>query len=92
MTNEDFVSKLIRQLGMDNRRKTVRSLLAGNDAQCFTSEQYARAYHKLCHKDDPQYKDNWIKWLITLAPKHLKSVGMREVSPGVWALPERSDR
>ena len=84
------IEELIAQLGMDNRRKVVRSLLAGNDTQCFTTRQYAEAYHRICHNNDPKHWDGWVNWLMTLAPMHLESVGMKQVSPGIWA--EERDR
>ncbi len=76
---------LIRDLGMHQRRKVVAALLAGNDAQCFTARQYAEAYHRICHSNDPVHKENWTVWLTEQAPMHLHSVGMVEVKPGVWA-------
>lgn len=78
---------LIAELGMHQRRKVVHALLAGNDAQCFTTDQYAEAYHQICHKGELERKRFWIEWLTELAPKHLRSVGMVEVNPGIWAKP-----
>ena len=86
MSEKEF-QNLMAQLGMEQRRKVVNSLLSGNDTQCFTTEQYAIAYHKICHNNDPSYKDGWIKWLVKLAPKHLMSVGMVEVKDGIWSMP-----
>ncbi len=87
MTDAEF-NGLIAQLGMASRRKVVRSLLAGNDTQCFTTQQYAEAYHRICHQNDMAHRDGWICYLIELAPKHLRSVGMREVKPGLWTVEE----
>lgn len=84
MTDQEFNSLMV-QLGMENRRKVVKSLLAGNDVQCFTTQQYAEAYHRICHKDDQKHREGWINWLTGLAPKHLRSLGMKEVKPDVWA-------
>ena len=84
MSDEEF-NELVRALGMSNRRAVVKALLAGNDTQCFTDQQYAEAYHSICHRGDLAHRDGWIKWLTKLAPQHLLSVGMRQVSPGVWA-------
>lgn len=81
------VDVLIAELGMHQRRKVVRALLAGNDAQCFTVDMYAQAYHRIAHNNDSDHKNNWIKWLTKLAPQHLRSVGMVEVNPGIWAKP-----
>jgi hypothetical protein len=83
MTDKDF-NGLMRQLGMHQRRKVVRSLMTGNDAQCFTTQQYAEAYHRICHRNRPEGREWWIKYLTELTPMHLKSVGMVEVSPNVW--------
>ncbi len=86
MTDEEFYD-IFRRLGMSNRRKVVESLLTGNDVQCFTTQQYAEAYHRICHRsDDITAQDGrWVQWLTEIAPKHLKSVGMREIKPDLWA-------
>lgn len=84
MMDLDFGS-LVADLGLHQRRKVVSALLAGNDTQCFSTQQYAAAYHRVAHNDDPKHRERWIEWLVKLAPKHLQSLGMREVSPGVWA-------
>jgi hypothetical protein len=82
---DDDLNDLMAKLGMEQRRKVVRSLMIGNDAQCFTTRQYAEAYHRIVHHDDPDHKDGWIEYLVSLTPQHMKSVGMVEVKPGVWA-------
>ena len=84
MTYDEFKT-LMRKMGMNQRRKTVAALLAGNDTGCFTVQQYAEAYHRICHRDDPYHKDDVIRCLTTVAPQHLRSVGMKEVKPDVWA-------
>ena len=84
MTETEF-NGLIHELGLYQRRKVVKSLLVGNYTQCFSTEQYAKAYHRICHNDDPEHKDGWIKWLISLTPTHMKSIAMTEVRPSVWA-------
>ena len=76
---------LIRELGLHQRRKVVEALLTGNDVQCFSTEQYAEAYHRICHNDYPAHRDGWIRYLRGLTPQHMRSVGMTEVRPGVWA-------
>ncbi len=88
MTDVEF-NGLIANLGLEHRRTTVEALMRGNDAQCFTTRQYAEMYHRVAHRDDPDHKDGWIKWLETLAPKHLASVGCVEVKAGVWTLESR---
>ena len=85
--NDVDLDSLIKELGHHQRRKVVRALLVGNDAQCFTTEQYVAAYHRIAHKDDPEHKAGWLKWLTKLTPDHMESVGMVEVRPGVWARP-----
>ena len=76
---------LIDALGLYQRRKVVKALLAGNDTQCFTTQQYAEAYHHIAHRADPVHKERWIAWIAKLTPKHMASIGMVEVKPGVWA-------
>ena len=85
MTDAEF-DQVIIDLGLYQRRKVVRSLLAGNDAQCFTTRQYVESYHRICHNDNPENRENWLKWLTELVPQHMKSVGAVEVHPGVWTL------
>ena len=82
---------LVRQLGLHQRRKVVEFLLAGNDTQCFSTNQYAEAYHRICCNDDPAHKENWLKYLMSLTPAHMRSVGMTEVRPGVWARVEPTE-
>jgi hypothetical protein len=79
------IESLIGQLSMEIRRKTVASLLEGNDVQCFTTDQYMDRYLEKNRLDD-QYKDGWIRWWDKegLARMHLESLGMVEVKPDVW--------
>lgn len=84
MSDKDF-NGLMADLGIHQRKKVVATLLAGNDTQCFTTQQYAEAYHRICHRDDEDHKKNWIKYLSDLTPRHMESIGMTEVNPGVWA-------
>lgn len=83
--NDAEFNSLMRDFGIHQRRKVVDALLAGNDAQCFTVRQYVEAYHRICHHDDQDHRDGWIRFLTHHAPMHLRSVGMVEVKPGVWA-------
>lgn len=84
MTDQQF-DVLMQKLSMGNRRKVVAALLNGNDAQCFTTRQYAEAYHRICHDDDLERKEDWLKCLTELTPIHMASVGFIEVQPDVWA-------
>lgn len=80
-----------RVIALPLRRSVVRALLRGNDAQCFTTEQYRAAYAKEADavfrasvgKDRP---DPGCYWPDGLAESHLRSTGLvREAAPGVWA-------
>ena len=67
------------------RRSIVRSLLAGNDTQCFTTEQYMRAYEKetnrICKTSLPVMWDA----IPGGAAMHLQSTGLvEEVEAGIW--------
>jgi hypothetical protein len=74
---------LMEQLGNACRRKVVAALLAGNNTCCFTTEQYVQEYVRQNRIGDP-YTENWLKWIGSLAEKHLRSVGCQEVKPGIW--------
>jgi hypothetical protein len=73
------------------RMTVVNSLLAGNDTQCFTTQQYREAYCRQTHRRSRE-KD-WIKDRLDemftdgLATKHLRGLSdaVTEVSPDVWA-------
>ncbi len=80
----ETIEQLIGMLAMDMRRKAVVSLLAGNDTQCFSTEQYQRAYER------ESRTPGWC-WRLEdgLAKKHLLSTGLvREVKPGLWTVKE----
>lgn len=81
------VRRLIGLLAMDLRRRTIHSLLSGNDTQCFTVEQYKRAYVRIAHPSKPVFDP----WYHVDPAMHLKSCSelVTEVAPGVWAV--RSD-
>lgn len=86
------MDELFGLLAMDCRKKVVGSLLAGNDAGCFSTEQYLAAYVRDIDKGFPGIMD------VELARKHLRSLPeyVREVRPDVWAeltpTPEQEDR
>lgn len=79
------MNKLFRQLGMHCRREVVRTLLAGNDTQCFTTQQYLDAYIHVINKGQRCLMD------LELAKHHLQSLDgkVREVKPGVWVGQEK---
>lgn len=67
------------------RRSIVRSLLAGNDTQCFTTEQYMRAYEveseKIFKLGQPVMWDA----IPGGAAMHLTSTELvEEVEAGIW--------
>ncbi len=72
---------LMHQLYLQNRRKVIRHLLTGNDTQCFTTEEYMEAWHKVIHHG----KGTRILYL-ELAQRHLRTAPhlVREVGPGLW--------
>jgi len=74
------------------RRGVVRGLLAGNDCQCFGTEQYKAAWtremDRLFKVRNPLPPE--LVWLPGVAEGQLRSTGLvREVEPGVWAPAER---
>lgn len=75
------IDELFGLLAMDVRRRTVKYLLAGNDTQCFTTQQYLDTYIREIDKGMPSIMD------LELARKHLVSLagdGVKEVRPDVW--------
>jgi hypothetical protein len=77
------VSKLLGELSQDIRCRAVRSLLAGNDTGCFTTEQYQAAYSR---ESNRAFGVGEYRWCDGLADMHLRGTKLvREVSPGVWA-------
>lgn len=83
MPDNEFMG-LMAGLGMYQRRKVVKSLLAGNDTQCFTTEQYLDRYVKLCNSGDDRTMTGLGPHRLSLAEKHLRSLPLVEVQPGVW--------
>ena len=84
------MDELFGMLAMHVRRKVVAALLAGNDTQCFTTEQYKAEYER--QQPMPAgYGRSDVYWRLDptgdLARKHLLSLAelVREVRPGVWA-------
>lgn len=85
MTNQDIEHMLFRTM----EGEVIRSLLSGNDTQCFTTEQYGNA------------RDNWIAGMVgktrdellvpsppsELTRKQLRGSGLVvEVKPDIWVL------
>jgi hypothetical protein len=74
------IEVFLGQMAMHMREESVESLLVGNE-QCFTTAQYIEAYDRvgwMGKKDGPPITTDCAKM-------HLRSVGMIEVSPDVWA-------
>lgn len=64
----------------------VRQLLAGNDMQCFSTEQY-RSMYAAKWKPPPGMPE----LQFDQAQSHLRHIPfLREVSPDVWAMKEKS--
>jgi hypothetical protein len=79
----DVMDSIMGCMAMSMRRDAVRSLLAGNDTQAFTLEQYKNAYEK---EWGPSRRFPEVRITDECAVMHLRSLGnLREVSPGVWA-------
>lgn len=75
------IDHLFHLLSMRYRRKVVRSLMAGNDVGCFTTQQYLNAWNRIVEKGRASIMD------LALAERHLRSLRrVREVRAGVWAL------
>ncbi len=86
MTDTDF-NGLMKSLGHYCAEKAAKELLAGNDTQCFTTEQYMEKYFDLNHRGD-NHRDGFRRWWRQdgIARMHLtKRLGMREVKPDIWS-------
>ena len=67
------------------RRSIVRSLLAGNDTQCFTTEQYMRAYEVETQRISKTTMPVMWDAIPGGAAMHLQSTGLvEEAEPGIW--------
>ena len=77
----DNMDYLFGLLAMDCRRQTAKSLLAGNDTQCFSTQQYLDTYIRDINKGDISLMN------LVLARKHLESIPeiAVEVREDVWA-------
>ncbi len=75
-----------RVVVIPHRRAIVRSLLRGNDAQCFTTADYKAAYeadHARMFK--PALLGPDLMWVHISPETHLLSTGLvEEVEPGSW--------
>lgn len=95
---DDFVGELLFQaIGKPRREAAIRSLLAGNDTQCFTTESYRLAYDRLSREEHERRvrEYGWVSqfvplmWSDGLAEMHLRTSGLvREVSASVWTYSE----
>lgn len=93
METDEEVDDWWRSFWRKIRLGVVRSLLAGNDTQCFTTQQYTDMYHKRCHsnkdweimKEMPGILADWESGRVSR--NHLESLSdvVREVKPNVWA-------
>jgi hypothetical protein len=78
MTSKD-IDDICRTLHVQKRRKVIKSLLAGNDTQCFTTMQYAeRMFDKIPWRDDPYWQQQ--------ARRQLLEEKLVEVSSDVWRM------
>jgi hypothetical protein len=87
MSKAEF-NRIFGLLALDIRKRVAKSLLAGNDTGCFTTEQYKTHYCNTAWKTAPPTVVRWQTNAGTcLAVEHLRSIPetVREVSPGVWA-------
>lgn len=67
------------------RRSIVRGLLAGNDTQCFATEQYMRAYEKEMQRISKTTMPVMLDAIPGGAAMHLQSTGIvEEVAAGIW--------
>lgn len=89
------LDQMLLQLCLSQRDSVIRELLAGNDTQCFTTEQYRQRF---CHYWQIQNArgENISAMILTmdLARAHLAGKGkfnpspVCEVRPKIWALRE----
>lgn len=80
LLTDENLNRLLRQLLVKKTAFIVRSLLRGNDTQCFTTEQYEQEWiRKYSHEIGS----------VKLARMHLELPAIRkmvkEVSPNVWS-------
>ena len=84
------VDKLMKLLSLKIRKDAIKALLAGNDTQCFTTQQYREAYCRqgCMNGTTPDFFDRVIghDW----ARNNLKELPslVKEVKPDVWAAVE----
>jgi len=75
---------LYRNCILPMARLTVRTLLAGNDTGCFTTEQYRVAYNRVV-SERLKATDKLLMDAV-VARRHLTDSGLvREAEPDVWA-------
>jgi uncharacterized protein with PIN domain len=90
--NAGEIDAIVGMLLKENKRATVAALLAGNDTQCFTTQQYIEMYARLNWKGQEEMGRRCLSGLWsddveeTLAHKHLRTFReVREVKLDVWA-------
>jgi hypothetical protein len=84
MSGELNVEELLGMYAMQKRREAVASLMAGNDTQCFTTEQYVDRYIEQDGRLEAEFRAGHRRLIRELASMHLRSVGAREVKPDLW--------
>lgn len=78
-----------REVFLPMARCVVRSLLAGNDAGCFDTEQYRQAWRAYLKRRLLRDAPAEPAMPVANAESHLRACGLvREVSPGVWVAKE----
>lgn len=83
MTKQELnVDALMGAFAVSLRVETIHELLSGNDAGCFTTEQYQEQYQKSVNRSIPD-----VPLSLSLAHMHLERLPnlVHEVKPDVWA-------
>ena len=82
---DSFVLKLLADLARHNAYRVCLSLMAGNDAQCFTTQQYREAFLRTSYGKGLECLFDHDKGL---ARHHLENLSGRvcEVKPDVWTV------
>lgn len=82
---DDWFVQMLGDTALDLRRRAVSKLLAGNDTQCFSEEQYMQVYKELTDKVFNCTIDTPTLFTHQGVVMHLESTKMvRQVKPGIW--------
>jgi len=89
MTPDELWNEVAPMLLNEHKKETINNRLAGNDTQCFTTEQYVKMHAKLHFKDDEAWGEHILRATEasgeTLAHRHLRQCKLvKEVKPDVW--------